>query len=389
MYEASSAFHQAVQNGSEQMPLLLFQDAVFTSPDINVDKGITFNDYFNMEDDLAIGQALANELEFSLFNDTGWLNTYTFGEFEALLGVKIEEVSIQNMASGTIGCRIDINGNRYETKSSAPFVYKNGSAMPTGWMTVYPHTIIDIDGVVYFFSDSTPNNYFTYDETTMSVSGQGTTPAILNAKVMGDFRGKGIKYDRTTHILEVWGETTKKTYEFVPLGKFIADRPDVPEVNEIEFLCNDRMMKFEKDMPSDSELGITYPVTIGDLFTAMCEYLDVPYVTGSFINSVATVSKRPEEFDTATMRDVLKWIAEAAGGNAKFDRDGNLGIEWIRQTQQSYGPDMYMKFLPHWYETATVAKLENRASDGSYDKVSGYGDETYLIQDNPLLRGVE
>ena len=36
-----------------------------------------------------------------------------------------------------------------------------------------------------------------------------------------------------------------------------------------------------------------------------------------------------------------------------------------------------------------VTKLENRASDGSYDKTSGSGDEVYLIQDNPLLKGVE
>ena len=149
------------------------------------------------------------------------------------------------------------------------------------------------------------------------------------------------------------------------------------------------MMKFEKDMPDDETLGLTYPLTIGTLFEKMCQHAGVPFRTSTFINSTATISKRPSEFDSATMRDVLKWIAEAAGGNAKFDRDGYLNIDWLHTTQQAYGPNMYKSFAPYWYETSKVTKLENRASDGSYDKISGDGDEIYLIQDNPLLRGVE
>ena len=49
MYNASSAFHTAVANGSPQMALLIFSDAVFCNRDINVSVGIEFNDYFNVE----------------------------------------------------------------------------------------------------------------------------------------------------------------------------------------------------------------------------------------------------------------------------------------------------------------------------------------------------
>ena len=56
MYPCSNAFHQAVSNGNDQIPLLIFQDAVFTQEDIDVEDGIEFDDNFNMEDDVTIGQ---------------------------------------------------------------------------------------------------------------------------------------------------------------------------------------------------------------------------------------------------------------------------------------------------------------------------------------------
>ena len=89
MYNASSAFHTAVANGAPQKALLLFDDAVFTNDDIDVDAGIELDDYFNTEEDIAIGQALSNELRFNIFNDDRMLNNYSFGDFTATIGAQI------------------------------------------------------------------------------------------------------------------------------------------------------------------------------------------------------------------------------------------------------------------------------------------------------------
>ena len=89
MYNASAAFHQAVADGEPQIAMLIFYDAVFTNEDIDVTAGLQFNEYFNLEEDIAIGQALSNELSFTLFNDERLLNDYKFGEFIATLGVLI------------------------------------------------------------------------------------------------------------------------------------------------------------------------------------------------------------------------------------------------------------------------------------------------------------
>ena len=89
------------------------------------------------------------------------------------------------------------------------------------------------------------------------------------------------------------------------------------------------------------------------------------------------------------MREVIKWIAEAAGGIARINRDGQMIIDWIHDANQTLTMNDYETFDPYWYKTKQIRKLMNRGSDGSYDRYEGSASgETYLIQDNPLLKGV-
>ena len=179
-----------------------------------------------------------------------------------------------------------------------------------------------------------------------------------------------------------------KKYEFVPLGRFTAERPKAPDVIQIDLTCYDLMQKFDVDMPSDAALWLSYPLPLKTLFEYMCWYVGVDYVSSDFINSTATIDSRPADFDSVTMREVIKWIAEAAGSNARFNRDGKLELAWLRQTGRSYNANAYREFNPYWYETKKVTKLYNRSTQDAEDKTVGDGNEAYLIQDNPLLRGV-
>ena len=292
MYAASQAFHDAVKNGNHQIPLLVFSNRYFTDKDIDVDRGIEFDDNFNMEEDIAIGQATSNEIRFALFNDDQSLNEFEFGEFKAYLGVQIES---------TVTSEAD-----------------------------------------------------------------------------------GLSFNDVTRMCTVRKNGMQYTYEMVPLGVFIAERPNVPDQIRIELTCYDRMTKFDEDMPSGL---VNYPCTIGQLFTALCQHMNVPYKTSTFINSTATIPKEPEAFESATMRQVLMWIAEAAGSNARFDRDGYLVMDWLRQTTQNYDEHDYTEFMPYWYETQQVGMVYNRTTDSGIDTTYGSGVE-YLIQDNPLLAGL-
>lgn len=377
MYAASEAFHTAIANGAHQMALLIFDDAVFTNDDINVSNGITFNDYFNTEEDLSIGQALSNEISFSLFNDDRLLNDYAFGDFTATLGVQIGNDTVT--AQGTI--QVQSDSHTYVASNSSPYLTRDGTAVANQPSKAI-RTMLIHKGIVYCLL--TNGAVIGYRDST-----GGSMSVVLNNFMkhqMDKWAGKGISY--SNRILRIWQGTNLRTYEFVPLGVFTAERPNVPDVIEIQFTCYDLMQKFDVDMPSKSDLNLTYPTTFRNLFMKMCNYVGVSYGSTYFINGTATLSDEPDEFSSSTMRDVLKWIAEAAGSVARFNRDGQLIMDWLHETDVEIDENGYSEFKPYWYETKKVTKLYNRASDGSFENTVGSGDEGYLIQDNPLLKEV-
>lgn len=385
MYQASEAFHTAVANAAHQIALLIFDDAVFTNDDINVTTGIEFSDYFNTDEDLSIGRALSNQISFSIFNDHGLLNNYEFGDFTATIGAKIGDETVAQQ--GTVYA--ESTSHTYTAYSSSPYLKRDGTAVSSQpakaikSMLIYDGTVycLLINGAVVGYNDST-----------------GATKSVtLNnfmKRQLGLWAGKGISY--ADRILRIWKGNKKRTYEFVPLGRFNAERPNVPTVNEIHFTCYDLMQRFEKDMIDDETLAAQlpgreslYPLQFGDLFVALCNYVGVPYRTATFINSTAKITSRPDDFKNVTMREVLQWLAEAAGSVARFDRDGYLIMDWVRSTNQTLDEHGYIEFSPYWYQTKRITKLYNRASNGDYDKTAGTDGEAYLIQDNPLLKGVE
>ena len=125
MYEASAAFHQAVAANRPQIAMLIFDDAVFTNPDINVENGIEFNDNFNTEDDLSIGQTNSNEITFTLFNDERLLNDYEFGDFLATIGVLVGTDTYRQYGTVTMTTTYA----SYVGRDSYPYLMRNNQAI--------------------------------------------------------------------------------------------------------------------------------------------------------------------------------------------------------------------------------------------------------------------
>lgn len=381
MYNCSNAFHNAVKNGARQKALLIFSDCVFTDDDISVEEGIEFHDYFNTAEDLCIGEVNSNQIYFSLFNDDRLLNDYTFGDFLATCGVLI---GTDTYTPGGTATAI-INGHRYVGNTSSPYLTRQGTAVASQ-PNFGVRSILGYNGKVWVFGNN--KQYAVYDDATgANITNANPVNAFMRNKSLRWF-GKGFYYDNSARMLYIYQNGVQEEYEFVPFGWFTAERPKAPDVIQIDMTCYDFMQKFETDMPTPEELNMTYPSTIGNLFVKMCNYLGVNYKSSTFINSTAVVSAEPEVFRSSTMRDVLKWIAEAAASHAKFDRDGYLTMAWLKNSAQAFIETDYSEFNPYWYSTRKVTKLYNRQSQGGEDLTVGDGDEGYLIQDNPLLKGV-
>lgn len=207
----------------------------------------------------------------------------------------------------------------------------------------------------------------------------GTFRAWLGARIDSGTPASGTKTATFTE------GGVNRTYQFTPLGTFIAHRPNIVSTKTIAVDANDQMTLFDVEMPKDSASGfnVTWPTTLGNLLTKMCNYLGVTQVSTSFTNSTLTVSGRPKAFDNATMRDVLGWIAEAAGSVARFDRDGKLKMAWFNTVSKTYTESSYSDFTPYRYETKAVNRLSVR-KDGN-ESTTGSGKNAVMILNNPFI----
>ena len=390
MYPCSNAFHEAVKNGNEQKLLLIFSDVVFTNEDIDADAGLEFDDTFFTDADITIGTASSNEIRFTLFNDDRHLNSYEFGEFTATLGVYLDSARYE--PAGNV--MIQTTYASFVGSVEAPFLTMNGVpvAVQPGFAVT---SLLAYDARVWAFGSE--GQCAAYNGMTGEKI-RWTIHPFMAAKVKR-WSGTGYVYDGgmpvsgvtqpRSRVLKVYTGGTMDRYEFVPLGVFNAERPNVPDNISVALQCYDRMQNFEKDMPTDGEMGVTYPTTLGDLLAKLCAYAGVPLRSTAFVNSGATVDGMPDGFDRVTMRTVVAWIAEAAGSNARIDRDGYLVMDWISDarhaTGQIYRGEDYSDFQPYWYETRQVDKLHVRRTSDGTDRVLGAGENAYLIQDNPLI----
>lgn len=214
----------------------------------------------------------------------------------------------------------------------------------------------------------------------------------LNNFEFGTFRAYlGARIDSGTPVSGAKTKTfsehgVSRLYEFSQLGVFIAQRPDVVKKLMIDVSANDEMTLFDKDMPSDSTLSITYPITLLSLVQKMCTNVGVTLNTPNFLNNGISITSRPEAFDDATMRDVLKWAGEAACSNVMFSRTGLLEFRWFSTVNKTYTENNYSTFTPSWYATKAIDSLHVRNEDSTSESVSGGGNNAYLIIGNPFLK---
>lgn len=374
MIATSAEFRAAVANREPQIALLIFDDCIFSNSDIRVDKGIEFHDYFNTQKDLSVGQALSNEISFTLYNDDRLLNNYAFGEFKATIGVRTQTANYTQKGNVVV----QVGGVEWVGSSTSPYLKRGGSAVSS--QPAFAVTGIGVmDSSVYVFGSS--GQYSVYNTSGGRIS--RTLNAFMQQK--GAKWRAGYYLNTTANTLTVFKSGRAELYEFAPLGVFKAERPDAPDKIELDFTCYDRMQRFEEDY-TNKPPKVQFPLSLRSIYESICNQADVPH-DSNFPGLDIVLYERPKEFDsTLTLRQVLMWIAEAAGRNAKFDRNGTLKMVWIQNTGKTYNENNYSRFDPYWYQTPAVTKVLTRTTDTGYEGVNGSGETGYLVQDNPFLK---
>ncbi len=173
-------------------------------------------------------------------------------------------------------------------------------------------------------------------------------------------------------------------FEYVSLGVFKGERPEKVRGKLIEFTAHDRMNLFDKSAEFFAD-GLTFPGTLGEIFTKLCAFCGVGYVSAVFPNSDKTFSTNPLADTDYTCREILGYIAEAAGSYARMSRDGAVELMWFADADYTVTRTDRFEMTESEFLTPPIDKLEVYNSYGDQLNTAGSGDIVYGISDKPFL----
>lgn len=219
----------------------------------------------------------------------------------------------------------------------------------------------------------------------------GETDVIFGRAVMSELSAVLINadsrftnFDFSREFEAKVGVKVGSTFEYVSLGVFKGNRPDKVRGKLIDFTAHDRMSLFDKSAESFAD-GLTFPCTLGEIFAKLCAFCGVGYVSAAFPNSGKTFDENPLADTDYTCREILGYIAEAAGAYARMSRDGAVELVWFANTDYIVTRTDRFEMTESEFLTPPIDRLEVYNSYGDQLNSSGSGDIVYGISDNPFL----
>lgn len=219
----------------------------------------------------------------------------------------------------------------------------------------------------------------------------GETDVIFGRAVMSELSAVLINADSRFTNFDFSREFKAKvgvkvggTFEYISLGVFKGNRPDKVRGKLIDFTAHDRMSLFDKSAESFAD-GLTFPCTLGEIFAKLCAFCGVGCVSAVFPNSGKTFDKNPLADTDYTCREILGYIAEAAGAYARMSRDGAVELVWFADVNYTVTRTDRFEMTESEFLTPPIDKLEVYNSYGDQLNTSGSGDIVYGISDNPFL----
>ncbi len=261
------------------------------------------------------------------------------------------------------------------------------------------------------------------DKTTDGKFGIGfTIGKTLTLKIANhDERFSSYDFYYSTIYLYVAMQLDDGTVEKIRKGKYYTTTPETPG-DVIDLTAVDGMYLLDRDY---SDVPTVYPATLQAILSDICLYCGIPIGFKQFDRYNYVIQERPE--NTVTCRQMVSYVCQMAGYNARIDNDGYMQLVWYdteRLKSVYNGGDFYN--YPHDtvldggnftdYSTATVisggnfsdadpthifrikslsVSTDNVVITGVKVKVDEEeylsGEEGYIIEisNNPLVEGNE
>ena len=386
MIATSARFHEAIRDDEPQTPLFIFENAVVTKEDIDINVGFQFRETVMDGDDFEPGACCASTIDLRLMNENNEWSDFAFGEFGAYLGV----LTFHRREKARKECTVKAGTDTIQGSHAPPYLTLNGAAVSGANEAV--------DALVLFGNKLlafTASGYLQFLYSTGSLTAHAFElhdAPILRAAAQWKRSRLGICYGHkitgvTTGLsgencLTITGSNYTDSYEMVTLGKFTAERPTFSTKRKLSVSCIDAMQKFEVDYDSKK---FSFPTTLHGLLGQTCEAAGVPLATAmdALTNGSATVPVEPD-LKNATLKDVLRYIGELSGTFAKIERSGKLSMKWLGLSGFRLDGHDYSECNVGYYSVAQISKVVQRNTSGD-DKETGSGENAFYIKDNPVL----
>lgn len=178
-------------------------------------------------------------------------------------------------------------------------------------------------------------------------------------------------------------------------GYFIVDTAEHIKNVGWKITAYDRMMKFEKTVDDFIE-GLADSFTLRELFTALCAYVQVPASSTAFTNEELIFYKNFDGSDIKG-RDLLYWIAEAAGCFAYINAEGLAELKFYDIYDEPAEEKIitnadYISYSVLESDIPVINKLQIRSTEDDIGTII-YDDtlddeaefNAYIIEGNPLF----
>lgn len=192
------------------------------------------------------------------------------------------------------------------------------------------------------------------------------------------------------------GFLTESGEETVPMGVFAITSVENQD-GKITLKLSDRMLRLEQPVTIESKgthivltMGgrsrtLMLPYTIYSLFTALCYVAEVE--PGGLVSNGAITPGNAFEGETSG-RNLLAYIAQAAGGFARMDRSGRLEVKTYAAADAPLSLNDYFTVKEAGFSVPAVTELTVRAEEDDVGRTIGEPGVRYIITGNPLLYGL-
>ena len=144
-----------------------------------------------------------------------------------------------------------------------------------------------------------------------------------------------IKFESEEILIQI-GMTVNGIVEYIPIGYFTAEKPEV-EDGEIKITAYDRMMNMEKGCF----------LSMGDKTTTVAVLQEISQKYGVPIVTSGLASKPMKKPVGYTCREVLSYIAQIYGGFAICNRQGQIEIRTYSDPNYTVGTNRYWDSFTH------------------------------------------